>query len=371
MNNELSMKMTSETSQEAQESPNNSLPYLPDTFSEKTLLERFKGIEREVASELPDVETKEGRKRIKALAAKISKSKMALDTPIRDYLRILKAQPKVLEASARNSKARFEELRDKVLEPLAVAQKSQDDQLAWLDGIPEWCASSPLAADISETLAQVEAFDWSIVWPELEKKFKVSHETALTTLKVTLERVRLAEKQAAELEELRRQMVAAERAERDRKIAEMAAEKARLAAEEKAQKDREDVDRRAAEARQREKIAEAAAEKAIRDAEMAEERRAQEAEAAKQREAQAKIDAEASAQRQAEAAAAAERKAIADEEDRQKREAQQRENDKKHRTTVNRRNLAVLLAMGISEDDGKKVITAIAKGELPDIKIHY
>lgn len=339
----------------------------------KSFLENnFDTYSAEINAEVPQVDSEEGRKRIKALGAEINKKLSEVDSPMRDYLRDIKKQPKLIEAIAKENKEKFTKLRADILKPLEDAQQWQNDKLEWLAEIVQICASGNTdLEDLKAMIGQVESFDLDSVWPELKKKFKVAHENALTTARVTLERVEAQEAQEAELEELRRKQAEAEQAERDRKVAEQAAEDARKAAERKAQKEREDVERRAVESKQREEAAKQAEAKAIRDAELAEERRVQESEAAKQREAQAKIDAEAAAKRQAEKAAAAERKAIADEEARQKQEALARENDKKHRTTVNRRNLAVLLAIGISEEDGKKVIIAIAKGELPDCRIYY
>ena len=339
----------------------------------KSFLENnFSTYSAEVTAEVPQIDSEEGRKRIKALGAEINKKLSEVDTPMRDYLRDIKKQPKLIEAIAKENKEKFTKLRADILKPLEEAQEGQNEIINWLNTVPVKCGEVGVdSVWLNNAISTVESYSVELVWPELKKKFKVAHENALTTARVTLERVEAAEAQEAELAELRRKQAEAEQAERDRKVAEQAAEDARKSAEAKAQKEREDVERRAVEAKQREEAAKQAEAKAIRDAELAEERRAQEAEAAKQREAQAKIDAEAAAQRQAEQAAAEERKAIADEEARQKQEALARENDKKHRTTVNRRNLAVLLAMGISEDDGKKVITAIAKGELPDIRIYY
>lgn len=339
----------------------------------KSFLENnFDTYSAEINAEVPQIDSEEGRKRIKALGAEINKKLSEVDSPMRDYLRDIKKQPKLIEAIAKENKEKFTKLRADILKPLEEAQEWQNDKLEWLAEIVQICASGNTdSEDLKAIIVQVDSFELDSVWPELKKKFKVAHENALTTARVTLERVEAQEAQEAELAELRRKQAEAEQAERDRKVAEQAAEDARKAAEAKAQKEREDVERRAVESKQREEAAKQAEAKAIRDAELAEERRAQEAEAAKQREDQAKIDAEAAAKHQAEQAAAAERKAIADEEARQKQEALARENDKKHRTTVNRRNLAVLLAMGISEEDGKKVITAIAKGELPDIRIYY
>jgi len=339
---------------------------------EAYLSQTFEEYSAEVAAEVPQIDSKDGRARIKGLAAEINKKLLESDTPIRDYLRDIKKQPKIIEAMAKANKEKYTELRADILKPLQEAQKEQDAKLDWLNEVPTICGQPDISSDhLCGIIQEAESFDLESVWTELKKKFKVAHENALTTARVTLERVEAAEAQAAELAELRRKQEEAEREERERKIREEAEQKAREEAERKAQKEREDIERRAVEAKQREEAAKAAEERAKRDAELAEQRRKEQAEQQAIREAQAKKDAEAAAQRRADEAAAAERQRIEDEQAEAERQAKQREEDKKHRTTINRRNLAVFLAMGISESDGKKVITAIAKGELPDIRILY
>lgn len=363
MNKELSVKS-------AEQKIN--LPALPNEFSEENLNKLFKKVDDEVKSEILEVDTQEGRKRIKELAAKINKSKTAVDTPMRDYLRVLKTQPKALEKLARDSKVKYEKLRESVLEPLQEAQKHQDNLLNWLNGIPSSCSHPEICTTTLNTmLSEIEKIDHSTIWPELKKKFKVAIEAATTSATVTLERVEAAEKQAAELEELRRKQAEQEQKERDRQIAAEAEAKAKRDAEEKARKEREMAERRAVEAKQREEEAQQAAIKAQRDAELAEERRKQEAIDAEKRAEQAKIDAENRAKEQARLAAEAERKRIAEEEAEQERLAKQREADKNHRIKINRAALAVMVANGLSEEDAKTVITLIAKKEVPNISIQY
>jgi DNA repair exonuclease SbcCD ATPase subunit len=325
----------------------------------------------ETAAEVPQIDTAEGRKRIKDLAASINKKLSELDTPIRDYLRDIKEQPKLIEKIAKENKDKFTQLRADILKPLEDAQAWQDEKLNWLNGIPAWCATNPAAADLSALLVNVEAFTLDDIWSELLKKFKVAHECAVTTLKVTLERIELAEAQAAELEELRRKQALAEQQERDRKIAEEAAAKARADADAQAKKDREDLERRAVEAKQREENAKASEQKAIRDAELAEEKRKQDA---IESEARSVAAAKESAERQALAvkkAAEDEAKRIADEEAEQQRLAQAREANKEHRIKINRAAMVDLIAAGLTEELARAAITAIAKKQVRNISIQY
>lgn len=338
----------------------------------KSFLEqKYSDYSEKAASEVPDVDTEGGRKRIKALAAEVNKKLSELDTPIRDYLRDIKKQPKLIEAIAKENKEKYTSLRADILKPLEDAQVWQDEKLAWLNGIPEWCAMNPASEFISQAVADVEAFSFDEVWPELKKKFKVAHEAAMTTLTVTLERIELAEQQAARLAELEAQAEAQRQKERDRQVAEEAAQRARDEADEKARKEREDIERRAVEAKQREEAAKAAEQKAIRDAELAEERRKQDAIDAENRRI---AEAEAAEARQAAAIkreVELEAKRIADEEAEQKRLTEAREANKEHRIKINRAAMVDLIAAGLSEEDAKNAIRAIAKREVRNISIQY
>ena len=342
----------------------------------KGFLEKeFDKYSAEAATEVPEIDSEAGRKRIKALAAQVNKKLSELDTPIRDYLRDIKKQPKLIEAVAKENKTKFTELRADILKPLEEAQTEQDRLLLWLNEIPVFCAGNSdvelTSENLKGTIHSLEKFDISEIWPELRKKFSLAHENALTTATVTLERIEQQEAQAAELEELRKKQAASDKAEEERKIKEEAANKARIEAEEKAQRDREDVDRRAAESKQREETAKQAEAKAKRDAELAKEQQRQAAE-------QAKIDAEneriASEKRQAEAVELAKKQEaarIAEQEAAQAAQAKAREADKEHRIKINRSAMVDLIAAGIDEEVAKDVIRAIARKQVRNVSIQY
>ena len=369
---ELTASNTDKNAQNESGGDKINLPSLPDAFNEDALINAYKRIEKEAKSEVPDIETEEGRKHIKEMARKVAASKTAIDTPIRDYLRIIKAQPKVLEKNARESKQRFDDLKAEILKPLEEAQKSQDDVINWLNGVPAVCADPGVTSEqIRGWIEIINGYTADLVWNELKKKFKVAHENALTTATVTFERITEQEKQAAELAELRAKQAKAEEEERNRKIAEEAAAKARAEAEQKAQQERADIERRAVESRQREEAAIAAQQQAIRDAELEKERQDKAAE-------QARIDAEnerlESEKRHAlaiEQAKQAEAKRIADEEAAQQQAAKDREADKAHKIAINRAALVDLVAAGLSEDDAKTAIRAIGRKEVRNISIQY
>ena len=346
---------------------------LPAVFEAANLETLYKQVEAEVSAEVPDVETVEGRKRIKSLAANVASSKTAIDKPIRDYLRAIKEQPKLLEKNARESCERFDALKAKLLAPLEAAQATQDAILERLAEILRLCSDAATDAATARSMAsEAEAVDLAAFWPELAKKAKTAKEAAVSACAVTVERLEREEAQAAELERLRLEAAAREQADRDRKIAEEAAERARLAAEQRALEEREAVERRAVEAKQREESAKLEAERQRQLAEQAEARRKADAEAAEQRRLEAEANAKRQAEEAAQRAAEAERQRAAAEAAEAERQAKAREADKNHRIAINRAALAALVAeTGLTEEQGKAVIRAIGQKLIPAISISY
>lgn len=346
---------------------------LPAVFEAANLETLYKQVEAEVSAEVPDVETVEGRKRIKSLAANVASSKTAIDKPIRDYLRAIKEQPKLLEKNARESCERFDALKAKLLAPLEAAQAKQDAILARLSEIMRLCSDVGTDATMARSMAsEAEAVDLSAFWPELAKKAKTAKEAADSACAVTVERLEREEEQAAELERLRLEAAEREQADRDRRIAEEAAERARLAAEQRAREEREAVERRAVEAKQREESAKLEAERQRQLAEQAEARRIADAEAAEQRRLEAEANAQRQAQEAAQRSAEAERQRLAAEAAEAERQAKAREADKNHRIAINRAALAALVAeTGLTEEQGKAVIRAIGQKLIPAVSISY
>lgn len=351
----------------------NALVTLPKEFGADFLNDKFKEVEAEVLSQVFEVDTEDGRKHVKEFALKINKSKTVLDNPMRAHLKELKALPKVLEENARDSKRRFEKLRESVLEPLSAARERQHKIIERLNEIVEMCHCGNTDSEhLEKTLKQIQDLDHSMIWPELKKKFNTALEAATTSVTVTLERITLQEQQAAELAELQAKQAAAEKKEADRLVAEAAAKEATEAAERKAKAEKEAIERRAVEAKQREEKARADAEQAKYNAEQAEKRRLQEIEDNKVRAELAKKQAQ-EAQKAAIKKAEADERYRAEQEELAKKAAEEkRKADYDHRSKINRANLTALMAVtGVDEETGKKVIVAIANGQLPNTEIKY
>lgn len=343
------------------------LPSLPAAYTAESLEDLFAKIKAEVEAHVPDIETVEGRKHIKSLAAKISSSKTAIDKPMRDYLREIKALPKVVEKNARESVERFDALRDATLKPLNDAQEHQDAIISRMDEIVRLCSHDGLQSNVVRLLAyEVAAVDVETTfWPELIKKAKASAEGALSATTATLNRLIESEKQAAELERLRKESEENARRERDRLIAEEAARKAQEEERRRAEQRVMDEQRKAEESRLAQLKAEQDAKLAEQARIEAEEQRKRDAELAEQQAKERERIAAENAKKQAE-----EQQALALQ--RQKEEEEKRAADKAHRVAINRAALADLIAQAsLTEEQAKAVITAVAKGLVANMKVIY
>lgn len=76
-------------------------------------------------------------------------------------------------------------------------------------------------------------------------------------------------------------------------------------------------------------------------------------------------------QSEKEAAIEAERSRVAAAEEEDRAATAKREANKRHRAKVNNEALAALITAGLSDAAGMAAITAIARGEVPHIKISY
>lgn len=301
-------------------------------------------VRAEVSGEVPDLSTKKGRDRIASQAAKVSKSKVAVEKPGREYLKRLKEMPKVVEAELREFVQEMDKLRDEVRAPLTEWEEAEEARVSKHKAGIEWFRSRPDenrysdSAQIRAAIAEVQAVKIGDPWQEFEAEALRAKANALEALSGHLASRERHEAEQAELARLRAEAAAREQKEREERIARESAEAERLAAE------------------RRELELKLAAERAER-----------EAIEAKQRAEQAERDAQA----RAEAAAAAERQRQADEQARIEREAKAREADKAHKAAINRAALEAFIAGGMPEACAKQAVTLIAKRQIPHITISY
>ncbi|CAI8970775.1 hypothetical protein [Pseudomonas soli] len=341
-------------------------------------------VKGEIEGEVPDLTTRKGRERIASLAAKVSKSKTAVEKPGRDYLRRLKEMPKVVEAELRDFVTKMDTLRDETRRPLTEWEAAEDaridrhnDRLNWLKTLADDLGELS-SLHIKGLIAEAEGMQLGAHWEEFEAEAANAKDKVLTTLRAALQKREQFEAEQAELARLRRE--AEERAEQDR---------IRLAQEAAVEAERQ----RVAQAQQAEREAAARREQELIDQAAAQEREAEnqrlqlklQAEQAERARIQAEADRVATEQRmEQERQAAARRQEEAAEQARQDerrradaaaaeilRQQEARERDKAHRASINRAALDAFVSGGMTEECAKQAITLIAQRKIPNIAISY
>lgn len=355
----------------------------------------FDAVAAEVAAEVPDLTTRKGRERIASLAAKVSKSKTAVEKPGRDYLKRLKEMPKVVEAELREFVNKMDALRDATRQPLTDWEQAEIARTdAHVDAIQQIkdlvvFEAAPTSAHLTNIIADLELLEIGDSWEEfLAEAAQVKDQTLIKLRTLHSERARY-EVEQAELIRLRAEAEAQAQRDRDAQIAREAEERARREAEQRAQAEREAAARREQELLDQAAAAQRAAEQAAREAEAQAERQRlqleQQAEqarlAAEQAEAN-RIAAEQRAEQERQAAAKraeqAAEQARADERRRADAAAaeilcqqQAREADLEHKKQINRAALEAFIEGGMTEECAKQAITLIAQRKIPAISISY
>lgn len=315
-------------------------------------------VEKGARSLVPDVSTEKGRKEIASVAYNVARSKTAIDDAGKEYASDLKSRIKIIDARRKSARDSLDSLRDEVRKPLndyedaekARIEKHQAYIQRYIDiGLESanWMDRSldDLRSDM-DVLKSATPADFE----EFEDRMSEVTTSSINRIAEAIEKKRDYETQQAELEKLRQ-----EKEERE--------EKERLQAAEKARKDRE------------EQIRMEAAEK--------EKRAAQEREQALEREKQSAIDAKEEAEREAVEAKAREERASEEAEKRAKEEqarkeaqvkAEQeaRERNTKHKGRINTAAVNDLCnSCSLTPEQARKVITAIAKGKISNVRIEY
>lgn len=341
-------------------------------------------VKGEVLGEVPDLKTRKGRERIASLAAKVSKSKTAVEKPGRDYLRHLKEMPKVVETELREFVTKMDTLRDETRRPLTEWEAAEDaridrhnDRLNWL---------KTLADDLGELnslqlkglIAEAEGMQLGAHWEEFEAEAGAVKDKVLSALRAALTKRETFEAEQAELARLRR--AEEERAEQDRI---RAAQEAAVEAERQRVAQAQQAEREAAARREQELIDQAAAQE--REAENQRLQLKLQAEQADRARIQAEADRVAAEQRmEQERQAAARRQEEAAEQARQEerrradaaaaetlRQQEARERDEAHRRSINRAALEAFMAEGMPESCAKMAVKLIAQRKIPNITISY
>lgn len=284
------------------------------------------------------IDTAKGRKEIASLAYKVAQTKTYIDTVGKDLVAEMKELPKQIDASRKVFRERLDALRDELRAPLDAWEAEQariEREKAEAEAAAK-ARAERISADIAAFMAaptvvfgksasaieaQLNGFESMRPMPEsfgdrLEEATQV-WSTAIESLRVMLEQRRQIE---AFEQEQRERVVAAEAEERARKAAEQQVIDAKLA--------QERAERAAVEAQQRAVVAEQDAQRRAREQVEAEQRKAEQ-------------------------------------------DAIFRSLNLEHRKAVNNKALSDLMAIGLTYDEAKAVIKAIASGNVSHITINY
>jgi colicin import membrane protein len=233
-------------------------------------------------------------------------------------------------------------------------------QLAYLSQFE----TQPTISVVRDRIAQLKSTVIDDSYGDQQALAALNKEKSLQVLEPMLLGLEAQEKAAAEAEQARIEAENKAREEREARIAAEAKEQAEREAAAAANKAKQDAEA----AIERERQAKAKAEQDARDtAERAKKQAQDAAEKAERDKQEAVARAEAEAKRKAEQVerdrlAAIEQEHIATE----KREA-----NKKHCAKINNAAVEALLECGISTDEAKAVVSAIAKGQIPAVSIKY
>jgi colicin import membrane protein len=375
-------------------------------------------IRAKVATVPKDISTPENRDAIRKAAYAVARSKTALDDMGKSLVEDAKAKIKVVDAERKRIRDTMDEIKDEVRKPLTDWEEAEKTRVADHEKAIEEArvlclmdTTNATVADIDAQLAKLETYA-ARKWEEFQTRFDGHYGHVKDVLTGFREAIVQREAEKAELIRLRAEQEAREKAEREAEIARQAAEAARLEAEKKAAKAAQEAADRAEAEQRRIEAEKAAALQAAEDARLAAEKEAadklateqaerakveRERQEAQDRAAKAEADAKAAAakaeadrkeaerlaaqrekeaaekaERDKQAAIEAERQRVAAQAAKEKSEAEAREKDKKHKATVNNAAMSALVKdAAISEDAAKAVITAIAKGLIPHVKISY
>lgn len=355
----------------------------------------LQAVTAEVTAEVPDLTTRKGRERIASLAAKVSKSKTAVEKPGRDYLKRLKEMPKVVEAELREFVTKMDALRDATRQPLTDWEKAEDARVdAHNEGIQRLkdlavFAETPTAASVAQVIADLELVPLDDSWQEFLPEAAQVKDRSLATLRALLADRTKHEAELAEIAKFNAEKAQREQAERDAEIARQAVERAQLEAEQKAQAEREAATRREQELKDQAEAQQRAAAQKIREAEAEAERQrlqiqlqAEQAERQKLQAEQDRIAAEQRAEQQRIAAEkrqaeAVEQARLAEVERANKaaaeilRQQELRAADTAHKASINRAALEAFIAGGMPEGCARQAVTLIAQRKIPNISIQY
>lgn len=353
----------------------------------RAFLESVKQTVREQASNL-DISTKKGRDALASLAYQVARTSTGLDDLGKELVEGWKTQAKIVDVERKICRDELKELQTEVRKPLTDWENADKIRVIELETkVVEMASLGSISygatvADIQVLIAKADSLDMSNM-QEFTSRAELAESQTRKALTSALQEAIRRDEERVENERLRKEAAEREQKERDERIAKEAREKAQREAE--AERVRAEQEKFEAEARAKqseaarvesERLAEerrvAAEARAKQEAEDAAKRHAEElAKAEERRKLEAK-EAEERAERERRDSVEAERERVAAEARKVAAETEAREKDKKHKAAINNAAVIALGGLpGISTQLARDIVTAIAKGEIPNVKISY
>lgn len=320
-----------------------------------------------------DMTTAKGRAECASVAHRVARSKTYLDSMGKDFVSELKKKVGVVDARRKTIKDELDAIKNEVRRPLNEYEEREKARVKEhtdaLEGAKRFINSIPILNNI-EAIDETAAHAARLLdrdYEEYQDQADKLKELLSSTVLQRRGELKEAQRVAAENERLKKEAEERRRKEHEERVAREAreeAERAEREAVEKAERERrEEEDRRIKaeqdklEAERKAFEAEKQAEQEKRDAEAREVEAAKKAEAEKQAAAEKAIKQE-QARREAE---------IAEE----KRQAAARQADVDHRAKINNAAVDALVSAGLTAEQGKMAVKAIASGQVANVTISY
>lgn len=320
---------------------------------------------KDMANFIPDASTEEGYTKSKRIHLDFRKIENSLDKVRKDKKAYFLEGGRQVDSQAKEIMKQIEALRVPHTEAYQLvdtlkkereAKRKQDleDRVQYIRELPESLSDS-CSDEIKQAMEAMQAEECDTFYEYTEAALKARNATRSALAKM-FDAALTKEREVAELAKLRKE--AEERARIDRE------EQIKREASEAAEKEKQA-------AIEREKAAKEAEAKAKQDAIDAEERRKREAKEAEARRVEAEKAAKVAADKAAEEARKAELKRQEEEAKRIEAEKAAREADTNHRKAINNEIKDTLIQTGISEEQAKTIVKAIASKMVPHVSINY
>lgn len=340
-------------------------------------------IKTQVRSEVFDISTEKGRVRLNSVARSIGGAKGKLKEMALGLTEDRKAQIKIVTLETTRMEKEFDKFRDEHLKPLTEWKEKQaelEERIKIIEALPAYGEGEVATVESLQcrvnSLCGGDAYNDSMEWGDFEVRAETAKSTALELLNAKMESTKKAIAEKEELETLRLAEERRKQKEREATIAAAAAATAKAVAEAEAEREaKAAADKVEADQIEAARVAREAIDKVEADRKLIEDEKAAvlaKAKADADRAESDRVAAEVKAKADAAAAVQAEiDKQAAAKKAKEEAEAA-READTVHRAKINNEILDKLIVSGtLNEQTAKKVISIIAKGELPHVSIQY